>query len=173
MNLDSLDENKLLFLTLVSNDNQTFEIKYEDCLLSDYLKNMIEMDSSCSRVNINTSGELLQIIVEFLNYYHIKPFHRIQKPVPKDFSKCKFIHDDKNETFDAPFYTELLKDNNFPYMKLVHIVNYLSITPLLELVCARIANIIRDMTKYEEIKYLEINLNDYNEMKTTNDWAKN
>lgn len=170
---NGLDENEPMFLTLVSTDNQTFEIKYEDCLQSHYLKNIIEMDSSCSTVEIQTTGNLLQIIVEFLKYYSTDPFHRIQKPVPKDFSKCKFILDDKDETFDASFYTELLKDNNIPFMKLVHIVNYLSIPPMLELVCARIANMVRDMSKEEEMRYLEITNEDYQEMKKTNDWAKN
>ncbi len=168
-----LDEDNTLFLTLVSTDKQTFEIKHEDCVISDYLKNLIEMDTSCTAVQIKTTGNLLQIIVEFLKHYNTEPFHRIQKPVPKDFSNCKFIHDAKNETFDASFYTNLLKNPNIPFMNLVHIVNYLSISPMLELVCARIANIVRDMTPEEEQRYLQINNQDYHEMKKTNDWAKN
>lgn len=168
-----LDEPTITFLTLVSNDNQEFEIETKYCNVSDYLKHMIALDSSTSRVPIDTPGVLLEIIVNFLKHYPEEEFHRIQKPVPKEFNNSKFIHDDKKDVFEVSFYTELLKDKNINFVKLVHIVHYLAIQPMLELVCARIANIVRDMTKEEEMKYLNISEDEYIEMKKTNDWAKN
>lgn len=161
------------FLTLVSNDNQSFEIQKDMCMISGYLQSITNLDKDKHKIDIDISGNLLKIIVNFLNYYKKQPFHRIQKPVPTDFQYCKFILDEQEETFDAPFYTELLKDKTLNYLNLVHIVNYLSIKPMLELVCARIANIIRHMTTEEEIKYFQFSMEDYIEMKKTNNWANN
>lgn len=165
------DDNQVEFLTLVSNDNQYFQIEKNFCYISKYIKSITELDSDKKEIQIDISGDLLKIIVDFMKYYIKQPFHRIQKPVPKDFQNSKFIHDEQENLFNAPFYTELLNDKTINFLKLVHIVNYLSIQPMLELVCARIANIVRDMTKEEEMKYLQISNEDYIEMKKTNEWA--
>lgn len=169
-----LDEPTTKILTLVSKDNQSFEIEKDYCKISGFIYNLVELDSTKQEISINTSGKLLEIIVNFLKHYSEEgqQFDRIQAPVPKDFSRCKFILDEKENVFDLPFYTELLERNDIDYMSLVRIVNYLSIQPMLELVCARIANITRDMTKDEEMRYLQISEKDYTEMKKTNNWAK-
>jgi hypothetical protein len=169
-----LDEQSSTFLTLVSNDNQSFEIEKQYCKISDFIWNLVELDSAKKEIPVNVSGKLLEIIVNFIKHYgeEGQQFDRIQAPVPKDFKKCKFILEEKENIFDLPFYTELLESNDIDYMSLVRTVNYLSIQPMLELVCARIANITRDMTKEEEIKFLQISEEDYTEMKKTNDWAK-
>ncbi len=166
------NENEEEFLTLVSNDKQTFKIHKDLCMISDYLKNITQLDMNTHIINIDISGNLLKLIVEFMTYYKNQPFDRIQKPVPVDFQCCKFILDDKEEPFDANFYIELLQ-GNFNLLKLVNIVNYLSIKPMLELICAKIAHKIRNMTTEEELDYLQISREDLTEMKKTNDWAKN
>ena len=173
-NITSLDENEdSLTLTLVSNDNQEFEIEPKFCNISLYLNGLIQMDTTVEKIPINTSGSLLNIIIKFLKYYPKHEFHRIQKPVPKDFKNSKFIHDEKENVFEESFYTSMMMKPNIDLIKLVHIVNYLGIQPMLELVCARIACIVRDMTKEEEMRFLNIDEEQYVEMKKTNDWAKN
>lgn len=166
-----LDSDINTILTFVSNDNQTFEIEEKYCNISDYIQSIIDLDKDKRVININTSSELLQIIVSFLNYYPTQRFNRIQKPVPKNFHNSLFINDDIEEAFKAKFYTELL-DKDIDLMKLVYIVNYLGIKPMLELVCAKIASYIRDMSKEQEMKFLNISEEDYIEMKKTNDWIK-
>jgi hypothetical protein len=170
----SLDEPITQILTLVSKDNQSFEIEKQYCKVSEFLHNVVELDSTKTEIPINISGKLLEIIVNFLKHYGEEgyQFDRIQAPVPKDFNKCKFILEEKENVFDIPYYTKLLESNDIDFMSLVRIVNYLSIKPMLELVCARIANITRDMTKDEEMRFLQISEEDYKEMKKTNDWTK-
>ena len=160
---DGLDDDIQKIITLVSNDNQVFEISADDCFISDYLKNILELDHACSCIHIQTRGSILKIIVDFLKFYKTKQFHRLQKPIPKDFSSSKFIHDNSDNVFIEPYYTNLFNlDNNKLLIESIEIVNYLSITPLLELVCAKTAHIIRDMTNEDEIKFLNIeNLEQY------------
>lgn len=146
-------------LTLVSTDNQVFEINVEDLKICDFLIKMHNLDMDNTVIHINTNGRFLQIIIDFLKSYNKYPFDKIQKPVPKNFNNCVFITETK-ETFKEEFYTKLLinfeKTNEI--MQFLHIVNYLGIKPLLELVCARIANIIRDMSSEDEKKFLQIKI---------------
>lgn len=155
--MESLDENLNIneFLTLVSTDNQSFEIKKELCNLSDYLNGLMNLDTEYNKININLSSDLLKIIIDFLNFYPKNPFYKIQKPVPKNFQDSKFIYND--DTFTENFYTNLIhfNDNN-TFIVFIRQVNYLGIKPLLELSCAKLANIIRDLSSEEEKKFLQI-----------------
>jgi len=172
----NIDCNEINEIILISNDNKEYKIEKKNCMVSDYIDSIITFDTQVKSIPINVSGKILELIIKFLKFYserddHI--FQRIQKPVPKNFHECKFIHDNKENVYEIPFYTELM--DNFDIsslMELIHIVNYLGISPLLELTCAKVAIIIRDKTKEEQKRFLKINDSDYVEMKKTNNWAK-
>ena len=167
--LDDYTTNEIL--TLVSLDNQTFEIEKSKVQICDYLQTLTFLDSTQLEIPIKLNGDLLKIVVDFMEFYETKPYDRIQKPVPKHFRDCCFINDNRNETFKEIFYTNLINiQDKKVMMYFVHMINYLGIQPLLDLVCAKIANIIRDMSTDEETKnFLQVSNSDYNEMKKIND----
>ena len=171
----SLDCDEIYKITLISNDGEEYEIEQKKCSISEYIDTMVTLDTQVKTIPINVSGKLLELIVKFMKFYSERDdhnFHRIQKPVPKNFHECKFIHDDRENVFDIPFYTELMDNfDSSSLIELIRIVNYLSISPLLELICAKVANIIRDKTEEEQKRFLEINDSDYVEMKKANNWV--
>lgn len=150
----SISDNKKI-LTLVSIDKQMFEISVDDLQLSSFIKQLLELDNNILKIPIQTSGYLLNIIVQFLKYYRKNPFNNILKPIPKNFNNILFINQD-NIIFSEPFYIKLLNlKNNKLLFELIRIVNYLSIEQLLELVSAKLANILHNMTNEEQLKYLK------------------
>ena len=152
--MESLDEDIVSpILTLVSKVNQEFELEHKYCMLSDYISKLINLDAEQTKISINVSSTLLKFIVEFLTYYLEHPFDQLQKPVPKDFNKLKFIN--QQNVFEDTHYITMIINPEIDLIQLVHIANYLGIQSLLELVCARVAHIIRDMTKEEEFKFLQ------------------
>jgi hypothetical protein len=133
----------MVFLTLVSIDNQMFEIDIENLKISNFLFHIYDLDKTNKLIHINTNGNFLDLIVKFLKFYHKNPYISLQSPIPKNFNNALFIFNDK--VFKEEFYINLLQNLEInKCIELLKIVNYLGISPLNELLCSKIANLIRD-----------------------------
>jgi hypothetical protein len=133
----------MVFLTLASIDNQMFEIDIENLKISNFLFHIYDLDKTNKLIHINANGNFLYLIVKFLKFYNTNPYNSLQSPIPKNYNNALFIFNDK--VFKEEFYINLLQNLEInKCIELLKIVNYLGISPLNELLCAKIANLIRD-----------------------------
>jgi len=145
-------------ITLISMEGDKFNITKEACSSSGLLKNMTNLNSSqcddCDgsdseeedneNVNLdNISSFCLKEAISFMEYYCKNPMPKIQAPLPP---KEVFL-----ENLGNDFYRDLTKKNTDYICSMIKTSNYMDIQPLLNLMCASFANIIKGKTP-EEIK---------------------
>jgi S-phase kinase-associated protein 1 len=140
---DDVEEN----LTLISSDESNpkrFEISRQSAVMCNLVKSILEGDSAAKEIPIKKiRGDILELIVEYLQYHKGKKPADIQKPIRS--VKMERIVEDK---WDAEFINKMNKKTIF---QVILGANYMDLPSLLHLGCAKIATLIKGKSP-EEIK---------------------
>lgn len=145
------------------NDNLKFDIDYYAIIhISDVIRelcynddrNIIEIKlNDINGVDNNNHEILLNLVNIYASYYKNKIIAPIEKPLKNDIS-------DVISDWDKFYLKQIINDDNIIdkscitiMHQLIELCNYLSIKPLLYLLCAKMASILRNKTS-EEIKYI-------------------
>lgn len=156
----SLDDTDNSQITLVAQDGTKISVNKQVCKLSSLIQVLIDNDAQLEEVKLDQveNGEVLQVIVEYLNARNGEPGEPIIKPLPssKPFVECvsaaqgEFIEKLYNKYLCSEVVSEKHK-----YYKIVSGANYLHIECLLHLLSARLAYIFKTKTKEEIIDFLK------------------
>ena len=129
-------------IVLISSDNQKIEIDSESAQKSHLLKGLIT-DFSNQQDPIQMPDikyEILKKVVEYLTYYKDKVPKDIPKPMPS--ANLSEVIDE----WDVNFINSIELDNVFD---LINAANYMDISSLLDLSCAKIASLMKGKTVQE------------------------
>ena len=154
-------------ITLVSFEGDKFNISKKAASLSGLFLQMMnlnpnnqiddsgsgseEEDNEIGEINLNKySTTYIQDTVKFLEYYVHTPMPKIEAPLP---IKAEWL-----EALKHQFYRDYVNQPKEYIIKMIEIANYLDIQPILNLMCASFASIIKGKTP-EEIKEI-FNLDD-------------
>lgn len=137
------DENSIgEFLTLVSSDNCKFEVKRDIAMMSGLIKNVIDIDHEETTILLPyVNGAKLEKIIKYITFH----FNNLPKEIKKPIIEINV----KNNI--DPWDIAFLEMPNNELFEMVGVANYLNISPLIELVCAKIATLIKNKTP-DEIK---------------------
>ena len=126
-------------ITLKSVDDKSFEVSEEACKKSNYIQKLI--DGGKTSINFDEiKGEVLEIIVEYLNYYADKDF-----PTLPEVLKSNDLKSEIGE-WDFSFIDKVSYENCF------HLINaglLLELNHLYDLACAKIAAFMKGKTPEE------------------------
>ncbi len=129
-------------LILVSSDGQKIEIDPECAQKSHLLKGLLA-DYSNQKEPIQLPDikyDILKKVVEYLMYYKDKTPKEIPKPMPS--ANLSEVIDE----WDVNFINSIDLDNVFD---LINAANYMDISSLLDLSCAKIASLMKNKTAQE------------------------
>jgi len=133
-------------ITLTSSDQRSFEIQTRYVLLSKLVSNILDGDPNAPSIRIvQVDGATLELIVKYLRHHKGMVPVEIAKPIRS--MKMEEIVED---TWDAVYINALTKRTLF---RLILGANYMDITPLLHLGCAKVATKIKGKSS-EEIKWI-------------------
>ena len=116
---------------------------------SNLLKTLIEEygEESTKKITIpEIKGELLLMIVKYLEHLKDNPFHEIPKPL-KNYDLKEYISE-----WEFEFLTQF-DDKIYNLFELINASDYLDIRSLLELACAKAATIVKD---YDKERFIEV-----------------
>lgn len=72
------------YVTLISTDNHKFTILKEVALISSVLRSSEEFEEGqTGKVNLDMDGEILEVVVEYLHYFHKYKEHAETDAVPE------------------------------------------------------------------------------------------
>ncbi len=130
-------------LVLVSSDNQKIELDTESAQKSHLLKGLMTDFNSQQQEPIQLPDikyDILKKVVEYLTYYKDKTPKDIPKPMPS--ANLSEVIDE----WDVNFINSIELDNVFD---LINAANYMDISSLLDLSCAKIASLMKGKSAQE------------------------
>jgi len=123
-------------VALVARDGSRHTISRKAAALSDVLRSSLETDREAKEMEFKQiDGDIMAKAVQYLTYHQDNPPRSIPKPLVTSLN-------DEVDSFDASF-SDTDQDTLF---KLILVANYLSIKPLLHLMCARVASLMKGKT---------------------------
>ena len=126
-------------LSLISVDNQKFEVSEECCKKSNYIQKLI--DEGKTVINFEEiKGDVLEKVIEYLKYYSDKDF-----PTLPEVLKSNDIKLELNE-WDFSFIDSISYENCF---HLINAGSLLQLNHLYELACSKIAAFMKGKTPEE------------------------
>lgn len=130
-------------LNLVSSDNQKIQIDSKSAERSQLLKGLLADYEQKDEIPLpDIKFDVLKKVVEYLTYYKDKTPREIPKPLPS--ANLAEVTDE----WDVNFINGIELDNVFD---LINAANYMDISSLLDLACAKIASLMKGKTA-EEIR---------------------
>ncbi|KAL8115776.1 SKP1-like protein 1A [Apium graveolens] len=149
-------------ISLMSSDNETFEVPESVALESQTIKHMVEDDCANTTIPLpNVTGSILAKVIEYCK-------HHVEAPKAEDGAAKP---DEDLKAFDADF----VKVDQATLFDLILAANYLNIKSLLDLTCQTVADMIKGKTPEEIRKTFNIK-NDFTpeeeeEVRRENAWA--
>lgn len=135
--ITGLDEEPSKEVELVSKDGVRFALSRGVAQQSEYIKGAIELDDSVTEVVLeHTEGKTLGKIVEWLKYHKSTPSRKIPRPLKTSNMK------EAVGTWDAAYVDCDLQ----VVFEVMLSANFLSIGPLVELCCAKVASLMLGKT---------------------------
>merc|ERR1712232_450084 len=153
-------------VTLMSSDEQNFQVDVKVAQMSETIKNLIEDAGTDSPIPLpNVTGKILDKVVEYCKYHTEHP------TAVSDEKK-----DDKRTDDIIPWDAEFSKVDQATLFELILAANYLDIKQLLDLTCKTVANMIKGKTPEEIRKTFNIK-NDFTpeeeeQVRKENEWCE-
>ncbi len=147
--IKSLDDNESPKLRkIITKDNIEFMVDEKFFTLSSVLATLLECEkeNEISEVNLNVSSGSFHFILLYLKQHFQNPHDDCNK---------KVISNDFSENIKCRWCCDNIKQDNKILYELINDVNYLGITCLLDILCVKIACMIKDKTPDEINKILE------------------
>ena len=134
--LDDEEDEKLVLVSMEEDAPKSFEITAKAASMCKLVKSIVEGDKDAKEIPIKkVTGEVLELIVEYLQHHDGKVPAEIAKPIRS--VKMEKIVEDK---WDAEFINKLSKKMIF---QVILGANYMDVPSLLHLGCAKIATLIK------------------------------
>eukprot|EP00762_Andalucia_godoyi_P003615 ANDGO_00749.mRNA.1 E3 ubiquitin ligase complex SCF subunit sconC len=131
-------------IVLTTSDGKSFETTRKACLMSELLRGLLEElpeDGEVEPIPVTeVASSVLPRIISFMEYHADNPMPEIEKPL-------RTTVDDVVGDFDREF----VNVDDETLFRTVLGANYLTIDPLLDLTCAKIATLLKNKTP-EEIR---------------------
>ena len=141
------DQNEFV---IVTNDGIPHTVNKNIISMSKTIKTIMEGDTSTTTIELDKiSSPILKLIIDYCTYHLTKPANKIEKPLQDDFDKVICSWDNN--------FLKLL--SNEVLFELVNISDYLNITDLFELLCAKIASLLKGKSTEEMREILDIKTN--------------
>ena len=135
LGLDAGDESSTL--TLVSKDGVSIEVDRKDAFISTLVKTSLEADAAATEVPIpSVESSVLLKVVEYMKHHKGVEPEPVEKPLRS--KKMREVCD----AWDADFI-DGIGENRQQLYDLILAANYLDITGLLHLGCAKVASLIK------------------------------
>eukprot|EP01006_Ploeotia_vitrea_P034871 TRINITY_DN65816_c0_g1_i1.p3 TRINITY_DN65816_c0_g1~~TRINITY_DN65816_c0_g1_i1.p3 ORF type:complete len:195 (+),score=120.22 TRINITY_DN65816_c0_g1_i1:58-585(+) len=145
MGLD--DDNEDEEVTLKSKDGKLFKLSRKAASLSEFIKTALESESGSATIELfHIDSEIVGKVVEYLNYRQSVPPRPIERPLPSN--NLKELVDEWDSAFADCSQEQIFKT--------LLAANYMDIKPLLMLMCAKIALMIKSKTPPEIRKTFNI-----------------
>ncbi|MCQ2819188.1 MAG: SKP1 family protein [archaeon] len=130
-------------VTIQSSDNVNIKLDYELAIRSGLIKGLLGDYKEEDALPLpGVRSEILNLVVEFLNHYKDTQPKEIPKPLPS--ANLQDILD----KWDYEFINKVELNSVFD---LINAANYMELTPILDLACAKIASLMKGKTA-EEIR---------------------
>ena len=134
--LDDLDDDTLKLVSMEEDAPREFEISAKAASMCKLVKSIVEGDKEATEIPIKkVSGDVLELIVEYLKHHDGKVPAEIAKPI-RSVKMDKIVED----KWDAEFINKLSKKMIF---QVILGANYMDVPSLLHLGCAKIATLIK------------------------------
>jgi len=124
-------------IKLVSNDQKEFTLKKQFAYISVVVKTSAEQDSTVTDLPLNVKGDILALIVDYMNHHEGTEPPIVEKPL-----RSKVMKDVVKDVWDADFI-DRIGENRQQLYDLVLAANYLDIKALMHLGCAKVASLIK------------------------------
>mmetsp|Transcript_9885 Transcript_9885/g.13638 ORF Transcript_9885/g.13638 Transcript_9885/m.13638 type:complete len:207 (+) Transcript_9885:49-669(+) len=134
-------------ITICSKDKKKYTISKKAARMSKLIQTTIEGDSTCSEIELfHIEGDIVERIVKYMQYHETVRPQEIEKPIKSN----RMV--DLVDSFDAKF-CEVGQETMF---KLLLAANYMDIKPLLLLMCAKVASLLKGKTPQQIRKTFNI-----------------
>jgi len=133
--LDAVDDSGSI--KLISSDQKEFSVKKKNAFISVVVKTSAENDASAADIPLNVKGDILSLIVEYMNHHEGTEPPIVEKPL-----RSKVMKDVVKDPWDAEFIDKI-GDNRQQLYDLILAANYLDIKALMHLGCAKVASLIK------------------------------
>ena len=129
-------------ITLISTDHKEFIVDREIFSQSEFIQTLLECDASTESISLQVESKYLGRLIDYMIHHHKNPSKSIEKPLTKPFEELV-------DTWDANFL-------DIPLDNVIHLLtasNYLGIMPLVNIICAKIASLLKsDKVDIEQLK---------------------
>eukprot|EP00933_Yihiella_yeosuensis_P080449 TRINITY_DN93872_c0_g1_i1.p1 TRINITY_DN93872_c0_g1~~TRINITY_DN93872_c0_g1_i1.p1 ORF type:complete len:155 (-),score=34.40 TRINITY_DN93872_c0_g1_i1:90-554(-) len=123
---------------LVSNDKKEFTLSKENVLISAFIKTSFEQDPNASEFEVDLRGEVLALIVNYMNEHKGTEPALIEKPL-----RSRTMADVCPNAADATFIDQIHAQSQQLLYDVTMGALYLHIPGLLHLGCAKVASLIK------------------------------
>lgn len=132
--LDGGDET----FVLTSKDGKDFDVNKKNVMISKLISTMVEADTTATKVQVPAvDAKIMEHIVSYCNHHGGQEPPIIEKPL-----RSKVMADVVKDKWDAEFIDKVGEDLATLY-ELILAANYMDITGLLHLGCAKVASLIK------------------------------
>ncbi|CAN6328117.1 unnamed protein product [Urochloa humidicola] len=158
-------------ITLISSDNERFEVPEAAATLSQTIRHMIEDGCTDGGIPLpNVTGKILAKVLEYCNKHALASAEASSSSSP-DAAAAAVSSKESLESFDKAF----VDVDQATLYDLILAANYLDVKGLLEIVCQKVADMIRGKS-VEEIRRTFAIKNDFTpeeeeEIRKENPWA--
>lgn len=137
-----MDESRIKIVHIVSSEGESFEVPISAAKLSEVFSNMInDEDEAQQDIPLsNVNSTILTNVIYFLQHYQLEPMSEIVKPL------ISSNMGDLVEEWYANFVNEMSQEILFDLVCAAH---FLGVEPLVELLSAKIASMIKGKTPAE------------------------
>lgn len=141
--IGGLDEDVPDKITLISNDNESFEVNRKAALLSQLIKTSLDSDVEAKEVPVpGVKGHILKLIVEYMEHYKDGESDAPEKPL-KSNNHEEFYTDKFDTEFFGKYTTneddKERKTKNRDLYDLILAANYMDMNKMLHKGCAAVA----------------------------------
>jgi len=133
--LDGGDDDAVIILK--ANDGKEFSLKRKNAFISVVVKTSAENDPSATDLPVEVKGEVLALVVEYMNHHGGTEPAIVEKPL-----RSKVMKDVVKDAWDAEFLDRIGENRQLLY-DLTLAANYLDIKALMHLGCAKVASLIK------------------------------
>jgi len=125
-------------ITLISQEKVEFKISRKAALQSNLVKTALDDDHEAKEVSlVHIAAPIVKKVVEYMNYHEDKAPRKIEAPL-KSTNMKELV-----DRFDAAFVDDIDLDM---LMRLLLAANYMDVKSLLELICAKVASMMKGKT---------------------------
>jgi len=133
-----LDESKDDVVTLISQEKKNFRVSRKAAIQSQLVRTALEDDKDAKEVSlVHIAAPIVEKVIQYMNYHIDNEPRKIESPLKSTIMR------ELVDQFDAKFVDDIDLDT---LMKLLLAANYMDVKTLTQLICAKIASMMKGKT---------------------------